>query len=303
MKKELEYRTYDELLSAVLSDVSSIDQEGLANPQDLIKIAQKINKELGLKLLRDKHTVLEVSKNKVRLPLDLYVLNYAFVLHDKEIIQDDQRQGIHTEERIVPKDCIPGFPSTCGDTELPNSVDDCIRITECGETYELVQTIGKTSHRYKTFSKLYLDENPLIDPEFQKLLTQDNILIHNPNAKQSGYIKQGWLFTNFDEGKVYLNYSNNMEDDEGNLLVLDHPIINEYYETSFKVRILENMMLQGEQVGDMIKYFDQRRRNARIEARNVVFTPEFTEIQQVWQNNRRNKYNRYYSLFKTQYPY
>lgn len=301
MKKELEYKTFDELLSSVLTSLPSFDQEGMIDPQPLIETAQEINKELGVKLLRDKHVILDVSKNRVRLPLDLYILNYAFVVHDKEIIQDDLRQGIQTEERIIPKDCIPGFSSTCGDTELPKELDDCIRITECGETYELVQTIGKTSHRYKTFSKLYLDESPLIAPEFRKLLTESNIMIHDNHYKQSGYIKQGWLFTNFDEGKVYLNYSSNMEDDEGNLLVLDHDIVNKYYRYALIVKALEIMLLQGEQVGDVYKLMDKKRRDARIEARNIVYTPGFSEIQQVWQNNRRNMYNRYYSLFKTDY--
>ena len=301
MKKELIYRTFDELLSTVLSDLKSQDQEGFVDPQDLIKIAQKINKELGIKILRDKHTILEISKNKIRLPLDLYILNYGFVLYNKEIIQDNQRQGIHTEDRIIPKNCIPGFIDTCtNERELPNECKDTIRITECGEAYELVQTIGKVTHTYKHFSKLYLDENPLIAPEFKKLFEHDYIEEHEHHHKKTGYIKQGWLFTNFEEGKVYLNYSSNMEDEDGNLLVLDHEIVNEYYEASLKVRVLENMMLQGEQVGDLLKYFDRKRRDARIEARAIVYTPEFTELQQVWQNNRRNIYNRYYSLFKTQ---
>ena len=300
MKKELIYRTFDELLSAVLNDMSSFDQEGLCDPQDLIKVAQRINKELSVKILRDKHIVLEIEKHKVRLPLDLYIINYGFTVHNKEVVQDEQRQGIHTEDRIVPKDCIPGFPDTCSDTkELPLECKDTIRITECGETYELVQTIGKTTHRYKSFSKLYLDENPLIAPEFTKLLRESNMIANdNHYSKQTAYIKDGWLFTNFDQGKVYLNYSTNMEDDEGNLLVLDHDIVNEYYESALKVKVLENMMLQGEQTEKLLQYFDRKRRNARLEARNIVFTPEFIELQQVWQNNRRNKYNRYYSLFK-----
>ena len=59
----------------------------------------------------------------------------------------------------------------------------------------------------------------------------------------SAYIKDGWLYTSFETGKVYLNYQGMMEDCDGNLLVPEHPLLNEYYEYALKQRILENLIM------------------------------------------------------------
>ena len=45
-----------------------------------------------------------------------------------------------------------------------------------------------------------------------------------------------------------------MEDNEGNLLVLDHPYCNEYYEYALKERILENMIFSGENVSNQLSF-------------------------------------------------
>jgi hypothetical protein len=45
-----------------------------------------------------------------------------------------------------------------------------------------------------------------------------------------------------------------MENEEGDLLVLDHPYCNEYYEYALKQRILENMLFDGENVGHTIRF-------------------------------------------------
>ena len=47
-------------------------------------------------------------------------------------------------------------------------------------------------------------------------------------AANEGNIRGGWLYTNFDSGKVYLNYQGDMID--GNILVPDHELINEFYD-------------------------------------------------------------------------
>lgn len=294
MKKEIIYRTFDELLSAVQSDMKSTTQEGFIEPQDLIKVAQRINKELHVEKFTDKETLLNVSKYRVRLPLDLYMLNFAFIVYDTKVTYK-ANQGIQTEDVLVPVDATPQDLYN-NLKELPeNCKNEIVRITECGETYQIIQKIGVVEKTYKYLDRLIIEDNQLISPEFKKHLTQIN---ESPYlSKNKAYIKNGWLYTEFEEGTVYLNYINNMEDDEGNLLVWDDPIVNEYYEYSFKVRILENMLIAGEQVGELYKLMDSKRRNARLEARNLRFTPGFDEIVKVHNTNRKVMYNKYYKMF------
>ena len=44
-----------------------------------------------------------------------------------------------------------------------------------------------------------------------------------------------------------------MENEEGDLLVLDHPYCNEYYEYALKQRILENMLFAWENVSNQLE--------------------------------------------------
>ena len=43
------YRTFDELLESVRVDFSTYDLEGMIEPQQLIKVAIRVNYDLGLK--------------------------------------------------------------------------------------------------------------------------------------------------------------------------------------------------------------------------------------------------------------
>ena len=49
-----------------------------------------------------------------------------------------------------------------------------------------------------------------------------------------------------------------MEDDQGDLLVLDQPYCNEYYEYAVKERILENMVWNGENVSQQLNLVSSR---------------------------------------------
>lgn len=294
MKKEILYRTFDELLSSVLSDMPNIDMEGFVQPQDLIKVAQRINKELHVEKFSDKEVLLEVYNNRVKLPLDLYMLNFGFVVYDTKV-KYKANQGIQTEDVLLKPD------TTVQDlyknlTELPeNCKNELVRITECGDTYQIIQKIGVVEKTFKYLERLEIEDNSLISPQFKKLLQTSNDNVYN--KKNKGYIKNGWLYVEFEKGKIYLNYINNMEDDEGNLLVWDEPIVNEYYEYSFKTRILENMLISGENVAELYKLMDSKRRNARLEARNIRFTPGFDELKDVFNANRKHMYNKYYRMF------
>ena len=112
-------------------------------------------------------------------------------------------------------------------------------------------------------------------------------------------IENGWLITNFDNGKVYINYMGDMIDDHGNIMVPDHEMINEYYEYALKERILENLIMNGENVGDRYNLIVQKLRAARNNALTIVNTPNFGELKKLWEVNRKAQYHNYYNMFKS----
>jgi isopentenyldiphosphate isomerase len=79
MKTELKYRTFEELLDSVKIDLRSFDLEGMIDDQTLIKVVQRVNYDLGLKINPNHTKMLEVHNYRAKLPSDFYVLNHALL--------------------------------------------------------------------------------------------------------------------------------------------------------------------------------------------------------------------------------
>ena len=75
----LRYRTFDSVLEDVSIDFNTFALENMIEPQQLIKLAKKLNYDLGLRINQTKEVVLEVCHGKVKLPDDFYVFNYALL--------------------------------------------------------------------------------------------------------------------------------------------------------------------------------------------------------------------------------
>ena len=65
----LRYRTFDSVLEDVSIDFNTLALENMIEPQQLIKLAKKLNYDLGLR----------INHGRVKLPDDFYVFNYALL--------------------------------------------------------------------------------------------------------------------------------------------------------------------------------------------------------------------------------
>lgn len=318
----LQYRTFDELVADAANDFKKYQLEGIIEPQELIKVARRVNYDLGLRIFQTKEVVLEVEKNRVRLPNDFYVLNFAFVCN-KYSTKVYYPQGTHIEERpvgqVAPEyqQAPPADVDFCTDITVPEEpCDPCDPCAQCGqpccedtcnvcctnpsschltckgEVMQVVQVLKSETRYYEYMIPLKIASNP-------KAVDKDCPNLHW-SGELSGYIKDGWLFTNFETGKIYLNYQGNLEDDHGNMLVPDHPKLNEYYEYALKQRILENLIMNDEPVnGTKIQLIEGRLRTAKSDAHSIVNTPNFGELRDVYKANRRAFFNKYYSMFRS----
>jgi len=318
----LKYKRFDQLLSEVLIDFKSFTLDSLIEPQELIKVARRVTYDLGLRIYQPKETVLEVCHGKVKLPYDFYIFNIG-LLCGEFTVDTALPQGTHIEERpyvsyreipatvnicapavmcdtcnLIPADGGCGCNKTC----TPPPVSDynpampygdyCIKprvFMNCkGDAYELVQIVKTETMRYKQLYPLTLVGN---DP---------SIVANCPNKRYQGthqiWIKDGWLYANFQSGRVYISYEGMLEDAEGNLLVADHEYLNEYYEYALKERLLENLLMNGEDVERRLDRISVKLKTAKTIAKNFVNTPNFSEIQDVWSANRQFQMNKYYNL-------
>lgn len=329
----LKYRTFDELLHDVMVDLSTFSLENMIEPQQLIKLVKKINYDLGLRINQTRETILDVCHGKVKLPDDFYTFNFASICGNftEHIGYDGFVGGTNIQEVPYVETptnvdiCGPTTvncavcnanpcnhtaacpdntcPATCSSSTIPTSYDPnapygdvCTRprvFMNCkGDKYELIQVISNPG-----ITRVYTQLLPL------RMRASENIECECPNlywnAPNEGWIKGGFLFTTFDTGKVYLNYQGQMEDDQGNLLVPDHDLLNEYYEYALKSRILENLYMNGEDVAQRLQMIEQRLRAARNNALSLVNTPNFREMAQMWWINRKAMYSKYYDMFKS----
>lgn len=284
MKTELKYKTFDELMDEVNADFTTYSIEGMTEPGQLIKVAQRVNYDLGLRINSTKEKMLDIEKNKTKLPDDFYVLNYA-MLCGKYTVKEQVLHGRHTENVILDAEQC----KRCGE---PDPLCECEKTyaVECKTGEKIfVQVVEKRKFEtkvYETFDRIHIS-------------TSTGRKDALDNKGKHGYIKNGFIYTNVEQGKLFISYQGALEDDEGNLLVLDHPMINEYYEYALKQRILENLFMNGEDVAQKMQLVEQRLRAARNNALTIVNTPDFAEMQQVWDLNRKAQYARYYNMFRS----
>ena len=323
----IKYRTFDSLLEDVTVDLNTFALENMIEPQQLIKLTKKINYDLGLRVNQTKEIILEVCHGRVKLPDDFYVFNFALICGTYTVNTGYNIGGTNIQE--VPYTEVPSTVDVCspitvncrtcnsnpcnhtagcdfnhpivdpipvaydplnpyGDTCIPPRV-----FMNCkGDKYELIQVVGGSGE-----TRTYSSTMPL------RMKASQNIECNCPNlywnTPNEGWIQGGFLFTTLDTCKVYLNYQGQMEDDQGNLLVPDHDLLNEYYEYALKARIFENLYLNGEDVAQRMQLVEQRLKAARNNALSVVNTPNFRELEDMWWTNRKAMYGKYYSMFES----
>jgi hypothetical protein len=324
----LKYRTFDQLLDDVMVDFQVYALENMIDPQTLIKVVRRLNYDLGLRINQQKEAMLEVEHGKVRLPDDFYTWNFAFICGDYTLEAGYNIGGTNIQEvpyREVPStvdQCAPptvncsvcnshpcNQTAACSVNTLPGNYipdaydpnnpygDTCIRprvFMNCkGEKYEIIQIMptGQT-RQYNVLIPLRMKPSQNIECECP------NLYFNTPNQ---GWLKDDFLYTTLNTCKVYINYQGQLQNDNGEILVPDHPLLNEYYEYALKQRILENLYMNGEDVVRKIELIEQRYKVARNQALSLVNTPNFEEMKKLWWANRRAQYGKYYDMFKS-YP-
>jgi hypothetical protein len=331
----LKYRTFNSLLEDVSIDFNTFALENMIEPQQLIKLTKKLNYDLGLRINQTKEVILEVCHGRVKLPDDFYTFNFAFVCgeHTSSIGYDGLAGGTNIQEVPYVETpanvdiCAPitvncsvcnfnpcnhtaacpnnSCDSICPTPTIPNAHDPlnpygdtCIRprvFMNCkGDKYELIQVLntGQTI-TYSTLLPLRMKTSQGIECDCPNLYF---------NTRNEGWIKDGFLFTTFQTGKVYINYQGNLENEFGELMVPDHDLLNEYYEYAFKSRILENLFINGEDVSQRMQLIESRLKAARNQALSLVNTPNFKELETLWWTNRRAMYSKYYDMFSSHTP-
>lgn len=264
---KIKYRTLDQLIASVSDDWMGYDSENLVDPSQLIKIVRKINKQLGLRVTKTKEVMIDFSNWVANLPDDLENLNFAVLC-------------------AYVKTTVPAIQGTITEhIDVDSSTGNCetVFLTECGDGFQIIQKI------LPNLEKVY---------DIERRVKISHSLYQVQDGEVVGVIlSDNFMRLTVPSGKLYLNYEGILEDSDGNLLVVDHPMINDYYEYALKERILENMFFNGEDVERKLAYIQPKLQQAKREAYGVSNMPEFKEIEEVIKLNREAMYKKYFSRF------
>lgn len=322
MSYKIKHRTYDQLLSEVKSDLPVFDSAGMIDPNDYIKVALFVNKDLGLKLHSTKQVTVEIRNGRGKLPDDFDTFNFAYLMQKHtEIIPD----ATLTKTIVVP---VPNYTSdrdfinVCIPPEIPQepvalSCQPCntqTHCTSCQTTYEdchcvpsshvridckgnhtvVLQQYGHHVRCYQNLIKVHLVNSPVYVNEF--CIDQVNEKI-NTIRIQNGFV---YVNSQVKHGQLYLNYEGLLENDEGELLVMDHAEINMYYEYAIKKKILENAVMNEYPVTqNQIQLIHAEYRTSRLAALSIINTPDFDIMRRTFRTARKAHYAKYVKPFSS----
>lgn len=281
----IKYITLDQLMASVESDMSTFADEGMINRGIAIKVVRKVNEDLGLKINREREHVVEVKHHKADLPADFQYLQLALMSSTKYEYHTNAGESLGnlTEEHDAP--IVLPVTSLCDPLSAGQQTNDC------GGKFYVTQ-------RYQERVLHHTDLHPVRLTARTASRCIPEFLHHHRGAQYEIDIDEGFITTSFEEGILYLSYLSDMVDREGNVLILDHPLLTEYYEYAVKKHLLENWMLNSNaDVANKLVYIKNELKEARLRALNFVNTIEYSQIREFYQQNRLQFAKKYYRMF------
>lgn len=266
----MRYMTAQQIFDSVAVDFKVYDEEGMIDYFSLIKVIKRCNSDLSLAINPESEDVIKITDYKGRLPLNYESLNFA-LLCTREIRDVTPVKGFQIEQVTVGK--------------KENKCSVCLE--ECETDYKVIQRCDKEYVEFDTFDVVKLVTTSV------RGCGNDCMNLHSRSRNQIK-IQGDYVHTNFQKGTVYVNYVTNMVDEDGNLLVLDHPFARDYYELACKVHILQSLHSNSDDDVERKLIMLERKLNiARGRAIGLVQTPEFTEIGDLMRYNRMKFVRRY----------
>jgi hypothetical protein len=276
------YKTFDALMAGIESDLGKWADEGYIDRGQYIKVVRECNAFIGLRINAERETMLEVRDHTSLLPEDFQFLQLALGIR-KGFVRGPLLHGTQTEAHTGD---IP-VKIECQMHTCDNSMDG-----PCDNPVWITQKIGIKTQIITDIDALELTQSS--HPRCTDTCINFHVRSHNQMRIQDDHAT-----FSFREGLVYINYIADMLDENNNVLILDHPLVNDYYEYAIKKKFFENMFLNKE--GDFLQAYQvmvEELRKSKIRAMGFVNTPEYGELRQMYVDNRHRFYNRYIRYFE-----
>lgn len=270
----IKYRKAREIIDQVAEDLGSYDDQGLIDYSKLYKVIRKCNAVLGEKINPEKTEMVTISNYRGRLPEDFSNLNYALLCKTKKF-NVTAPSGFQVE-----------YKTLC--EKKNGKCNPCLK--ECDNEHVIIQ---KCKEDWLEFSDLISVR--VTTKSFKHCHAScPNLFVTHGTYIDIG--DDGVITANFKEGDLFISYVGSMEDEDEDLLVIDHPLIEPYYEASLINQVLKLLLYNKE--ADVAQIYQDSLRDmgrARTQAISFYQTSGYTEIQNLFQAQRERLYNKYFA--------
>lgn len=274
------------LMSSVKSDLNLYDDAGMIDEDRIIKVIAECNDKLGQRIYKSRECKLIVVNGLADIPEDLYKIENILATQIVNATKTNPNFGASQVEFLTEKPKDTSNIIAYGSMSCTDNCNNCYWI-------ENRKAINKdTQITYERFIPLELS-NSL----YKKCTEYSPCNYHSKDYKID--IEDNKFKFSFKEGEVYLCYLGNLTDENGDIEIPFHPLLNPYYEYAIKEKILEDIYLNSESdVIQKLQYISQKKRDAYAIAWNFANTKEVNEWHKIQKKLQTEYFNKWYKIFQ-----
>jgi hypothetical protein len=276
--KTYDFITYSEIMSMVRADLRIYDEMGLINDLNYIEPIRVCNEKLGLTFSESKELILEVSDFKAMLPPDFYKVFYMAALSKRGFSVANMINAFdnHQDQRTSYEADLCKGTFGCAENVTVIYKREAAEITNIYYNWDEIAVAKRRAGKCHKLSPLKNDGKYVVD------FTDTEIL------------------TPFREGEIYMIYLSEMVNEEGEILVPNHPLILPWYKWTVIEKVLSDIIFNSDDanVAEKYKLASRKKDEAWLDAWN--FTTDRTYQQMMADKKARELkwYNQYYKLLK-----
>lgn len=279
-----QYKTFESLMADIEDDLSSLAGENYIYQDKYLKVIQQCNSKLSVKINPIKEDMVTVEKGRAKLPNDFKVMETIYSCTSLTAVNTT----LNFSKEIV-------TPPIYTLADIRKSCNNIAYFEDNKGMFSFVV--------YRKDMKQLFRIHQLVPVSIKnsKIFCGSNCQTSASSTINIQIVKEGddyFIVSNYD-GEYYFSYTSEMIDDDGNLLILDHPLVIPYYEYSVKERIFEDLWLNSlAEVQNKLSYVKENLRLSEMEAIRFVRMFDFAELKQVYFDNRKRFKLRYDNIIQ-----
>lgn len=297
-----EYIKLSQVMASVRSDLQVFDDANMIDEDKCIKIVMQCNEKLGQRIYKSKPCKIDVNNYRGNIPSDLWKIENIFALTTSNTgLTHSEGGGIIGATQITHTDYVPSKILSKDVSSIKCATEmSCCREAPCSTGCG--GTCGKITYLTED-QKHYIEYNhQQLIPLTLSLSTSNSCVNYSPCSKYKGEfsvdISNEEFEFSFEIGTVYLSYLGNMVDEDGEILIPFHPMLNQYYEFALKEKILQDIYLNTQaDVIQRLQYVSAEKSKHYYDAYQYIQTSKAGQYDKMRKKREMEYYNKWYSMF------